>query len=147
MQARISPDGQWIAYASDESGVLETYVARFPAMDERQLVSAGGGGQPQWRADQGELFYLSLDRSIMAVSVTGTGPAQFGPPRQLFRAAIAGDPGDGRDFLAVDVEGSRFLLDIAANENEAQAITIMVNWAAGMPEQALTTARISQASP
>ena len=127
-QARLSPDGQWIAWASDETGALETYVARFPELTDRRRVSAGGGGQPQWRADQRELFYLSPQLAVMAVAVEPGAVTEFGPPRQLFRAPIAGDPADGRDFYAVNADGTRFLIATTATENESEAITIMVNW-------------------
>jgi hypothetical protein len=130
-QARISPDGNWIAYSSDESGVLETYVARFPGLDDKRMVSAGGGGQPQWRSDQGELFYLSLDRAIMAVGVNDGDPIRFDLPRQLFRPSITGDPADARDYYAVDDTGTRFLIESAVNDNGDRAITVIVNWAGG----------------
>ena len=145
-QARISPDGAWIAYASDESGVLETYVARFPGLDDKRMISAGGGGQPQWRSDQSELYYLSPDQAVMAVDVNEGGATTFGSPRKLFRASVAGGPGDARDYFAAAAGGTRFLIDSAVNENDGQAITIMVNWAAGMPERQLDAARSSQAS-
>ena len=66
-QARISPDGRWIAYVSDSTGTQEVYVRRYPDLDAPRHVSAGGGAQPQWRGDQRELFFLAPDRSLMAV--------------------------------------------------------------------------------
>jgi Tol biopolymer transport system component/DNA-binding winged helix-turn-helix (wHTH) protein len=132
-QARISPDGEWVAYASDESGVLEVYVARFPELDRRRMVSNGGGGQPQWRTDRSELYYLSPDRTIMAVAVVDDAdPIDFGSPQRLFRAATAGDPGDARDHFASDADGTRFLIDSAVSENDGQAITVMVNWSSDL---------------
>jgi DNA-binding winged helix-turn-helix (wHTH) protein len=146
-QARISPDGNWIAYASDESGVLETYVARFQDMSEPQKVSIGGGGEPQWRADQRELFYLSLDQTVTSVAIeTGEG-LRFGDPQQLFRASLAGDPGDARDYFAASADGQRFLVDSAVSEDGSDAITVMVNWESGMPGTAAESPRLSQASP
>jgi len=130
-QARISPDGQSIAYVSDESGVLESYVARFPSMEDATKVSVGGGGQPQWRSDQRELFYLSLERAVMSVDVGHGDPLTFEPPRQLFRSSIAGDPGDARDFFAASADGTRFLIDHALRDAGDQAITVMVNWSGG----------------
>lgn len=90
-QARISPDGRWIAYASDRSGTQEVYVRRYPQLDGERVVSAGGGGQPQWRTDQSELFYLSPDGALTAIAVTGSERLAFGPPRRLFlhRASAA----------------------------------------------------------
>jgi hypothetical protein len=104
MQARISPDGNWMAYASDESGTLEVYVAPYPELGGERRVSSGGGGQPQWRADQRELFYLSADRSVVAVELDSNG--EFGTPRPLFRAALTGNPGDARELYAAAADGS-----------------------------------------
>jgi Tol biopolymer transport system component len=130
MQARISPDGQWIAYASDESGVLEVYVQRYPTTGEKRLVSTNGAGQPQWRADQQELFYLSADRTIMSVTIESESTGMdFGTPRQLFRAPLAGDVEDARDHYGVSRDGTRFLVDGAIHQGRSREITIMVNWA------------------
>ncbi|HKO02692.1 MAG TPA: protein kinase, partial [Thermoanaerobaculia bacterium] len=54
-QAQFSPDGNWVAYASDESGRPEVYVQRFPATGAKWQVSSGGGEQPRWRRDGREL--------------------------------------------------------------------------------------------
>ena len=61
-QFRVSPDGRWIAFGSLESGRWEVYVASFPSFARKQQVSRGGGGQPLWRKDGKELFYLGLRR-------------------------------------------------------------------------------------
>ena len=132
MQARISPDGRWVAYASDESGSLEVYVERYPELGEKRQVSIGGGGQPQWRADQQELFYLSADRAVSAVEIdTSTGIA-FGTPRALFRASVAGNPADARELYAAAADGSKFLLDGPVEETSERPITVIVDWAAGI---------------
>jgi DNA-binding winged helix-turn-helix (wHTH) protein/Tol biopolymer transport system component len=127
LQARISPDGRWLAYASDESGVLEVYVQRYPELGEKRLVSVGGGGQPQWRADQRELFYLSADRAVMSVDVD---PGAFGTPRKLFRASVAGDPTDARDYYAAAADGSKFLIDGPVEQASDPTITVIVHWPA-----------------
>jgi eukaryotic-like serine/threonine-protein kinase len=143
-QARISPDGQSIAYVSDESGMIETYVARFPGLENRKRVSVGGGGQPQWRSDQRELFYLSLERALMSVEVSNGHPHAFGPPRQLFRASVPGDPRDARDFFAANANGTRFLLDHSLRGDDGQAITVIVNWSARTSRDAPDTAMLSR---
>lgn len=142
-QARLSPQGDWIAYVSDESGQMEVYVARYPGLDDKRQISNGGGGQPQWRSDQGELYYLSQDRAIMAVPVSLSAGTDFGSPRKLFRTAIAGNPDDARDSYAVDSHGERFLIDNAITDNSDQAITVIVNWSAGLlsPEFGMEIAR------
>jgi DNA-binding winged helix-turn-helix (wHTH) protein/Tol biopolymer transport system component len=132
MQARISPDGRWLAYASDESGALEVYVQRYPGLGDKRQVSVGGGGQPQWRADQRELFYLSADRAITAVEVATSDGLAFGAPRALFRAALAGSPADARELYAAAADGSKFLLDGPVDEAPDKPITVIVDWAAGL---------------
>ena len=83
----------------------------------------------------------------MAVAVDRSADMTFGPPHQLFRAPIAGDPASGRDFYAVDADGARFLIDTAGNGNEGESITIMVNWAAGTAGQQQVAARIAPHEP
>ena len=138
-QARLSPDGNWIAFASDESGRLEVYLARFPDFADKVQVSVAGGGQPQWRQDQGELYYLSGDRAIMAVPVNvpdnGNAGLKPGPPVKLFRPSVAGDPADARDYFAVDASGDRFLIDNAEGKNSGQGISVIVNWTEGLQEE------------
>jgi eukaryotic-like serine/threonine-protein kinase len=132
-QARLSPDGRWIAYVSDESGTPEVYVRRYPAMDDPQLVSVGGGGQPQWRADQKELFYLAQDRSLMAVAIEGGDRLSYGTPQRLFRTAIGVGPSAARDSYAVMSDGQSFLIDGRQDRDPDAPITMMRNWAEGLP--------------
>ena len=131
-QARISPDGRWLAYVTDSTGTQEVYVRRYPELDAPRQVSTGGGGQPQWRPDQRELFYLSPDRSLMAVTVTDTGTiSSFGAPRRLFRTSIAEGPSAARDSYAVMPDGRSFLID-ARRALTTEPITVMLHWAAGL---------------
>ena len=75
-QAQFSPDGRWVSYVSNESGISEVLLQRFvalsddPSRDAQTVaVSAGGGTAPRWRADGGELYFLGPDDSVMAVDV------------------------------------------------------------------------------
>jgi hypothetical protein len=128
MQARISPDGRWMAYVSDETGDIEVYVERYPELGDKRRVSSEGGGQPQWRADQRELYYLSPDRTLMAVPVESSAQLAFGAPRRLFRAPVAGDPDDARDHYAASGDGTRFLVDSTVGKGDDSTITIVVDW-------------------
>ncbi|HEY3026455.1 MAG TPA: protein kinase [Pyrinomonadaceae bacterium] len=66
-QGRFSPDGKWVAYASNESGTFQIYVRPFPPSSGQWMVSTNGGNQPRWRRDGKELFYLAPDRKLMVV--------------------------------------------------------------------------------
>src|SRR4029079_18129715 len=81
----FSPDGRWIAYASDESGQLEIYVARFPEATERRQVSTAGGLWPRWRRDGKEIVYLAPDNTLTGATVNGDGATfEVGAVRTLF---------------------------------------------------------------
>ena len=131
-QARLSPDGRWIAYVSDESGAPEVYVRRYPDMDEPRRVSVGGGGQPQWRADQQELFYLAQDGWLMAVALGGRHDVSYGAPHRLFRTSIGKGPSAARDSYAVMSDGQSFVIDGRHDRDRGSPITMMRNWAAGL---------------
>ncbi len=60
---RFSPDGQSVAYTSDESGEYEVYVASFPSFADKRRVSRSGGLYPFWRKDGKELFFPARDRT------------------------------------------------------------------------------------
>jgi WD40 repeat protein len=80
--AEFSPDGEWIAYESDETGRSEIYVRRFPSGEMRQ-VSTGGGDHPIWHPNGKELFYSSGDK-MMAVAVETEGKLFLGHASVLF---------------------------------------------------------------
>src|SRR4029434_3351949 len=81
----FSPDGQRIAYVSNESGRDEVYVQAFPLTDEKDQISIGGGNQPEWIKYGADLFDLAADGNLMAVPVRVTGNAfEPGAPKALF---------------------------------------------------------------
>jgi Tol biopolymer transport system component len=86
--AAFSPDGKWVAYSSTEAGDPEVYVSAFPA-GRRWLVSKGGGTQARWRRDGKELYFLSPERKIVAVTADVRG-ADFeaGPEQPLFEIKL-----------------------------------------------------------
>jgi serine/threonine-protein kinase len=81
--ARLSPDGQWIAYSSNESSRTEIYVQGFPGSGGKWQVSTEGGNEPQWSRDGRELFYRSADR-MMAVTIETRPAFRASAPRVLF---------------------------------------------------------------
>jgi DNA-binding winged helix-turn-helix (wHTH) protein/Tol biopolymer transport system component len=128
MHGQVSPDGRWVAYASDESGAWEVYVQTFPAPGAKRTISVGGGAEPQWRRDGRELYYLAPDGTLMAVALSTSGDIfDAGRPVPLFRARIPADIITFRNHYAASRDGQRFLVD-AADDNEP--INVVVNWTA-----------------
>jgi Tol biopolymer transport system component len=82
---RISPDGRWLAFVSDESGRPVVSVRSAAAPVRRFVVSTSGGDQPVWRRDGQELFYISAQRFMQRVSVRATadGGLDFGAPQSV----------------------------------------------------------------
>lgn len=125
-EVRLSPDGRWISYQSDESGQNEIYVASFPEMRMKRQVSNGGGVQARWRRDGKELFYLNPEGMIMSVGVkTGPDTIETSPPKALFQTPIVVQAGDQYDVTA---DGERFLV-IEPLDDGGPQITVVLNWA------------------
>jgi len=129
LNAAISPDGRWLAYQSDGSGVPEVYVRPFPDVNGgRWQVSVSGGRTPQWRRDGHELFYVASDNALMAVSIE-SGPAfASGTPVRLFRGNyfLGGANSIGRTY-DVSADGRRFLM-IKPDAASAPTIAVVQHW-------------------
>jgi hypothetical protein len=127
MQGNFSPDGRLVAYTSNESGRFEVYVETFPRSDRKCSVSTHGGYEPRWRADGREIYYLSEDRKLTAVSV-GPGPS-FGIPKTLFQTHVSGGITANRTHYVPSRDGQRFLVNMAT-DTVASPITVVLNWTA-----------------
>ena len=128
--ARISPDGRWMAYSSNESGRESVYVTRFPQPGGKWSVSPNGGGFPIWRRDSRELFYRAPDGQIMAVPVAAGTDFAPGVPIPLFKPpAFLGGMGAGT-FYDVAPDG-RFLVNTFVERTSPPA-TVVVNWRPGV---------------
>ncbi len=124
---RFSPDGKWIAYASDESGRREVYVQSFPAGGGKWQVSTAGGSDPRWRGDGRELFYFS-EGKLVAVPITVGASFEAGVPVVLFEANT------GAHVFAVDPSGQRFLI-LAPLGKSAPPMTVMLDWTAELEKK------------
>ena len=107
--ARVSPDGRWVAYTSDESGRPEVYLDSYPRPGRRVSVSWKGGAHPVWRGDGRELYYWN-DGALVAVrldAVAGNASPAIGAPIVLFRANYYIGPNTMYD---VSPDGERFVI-------------------------------------
>ena len=131
-EPHLSPDGRWLAYISTQSGRFEVYVEPFRRRGERLRVSVDGGGQPRWRGDGKELFFLSLNGGIASVSVRDTGSAlELGQPTTLvpadrLRAVI--HTSDYDDW-GVTPDGQRFLVKLPDEAEAGPRIQVLLDWA------------------
>jgi Tol biopolymer transport system component/tRNA A-37 threonylcarbamoyl transferase component Bud32 len=126
--AKISPNGRYVAYMSTETGRPEAYVQTFPRHQGKWQVSTAGGSEPMWRGDGRELFYLSPGDGVMAVAVnTAAGQFQAGPPKLLFQAHLI-PQGILRNTYAVSPDGQRFLLLEPATGGKSSPINVVLNW-------------------
>jgi Tol biopolymer transport system component len=125
MQGRVSSDGRWLAYTSLEMGSAEIFLRNLIDGNARWSVSAGGGTDPQWRADGRELFYLSADSWLMAVMITGGRPSS---PHKLFHVDVAPAVAPYVSNYDVSRDGRRFLLKIPVNDVTSTPIQVMTNW-------------------
>jgi Tol biopolymer transport system component len=131
---RVSPDGRWVVYESDESGEREVYLQPYPAPGNRWRVSSQGGLSPHWRGDGRELFYLSPAGDMMSVDVGAGSDPQLDVPRRLFEATAPLHLPVGDDF-DVTADGQRFLVVRPMRERAAVPTTVIVNWTAALKDR------------
>jgi Tol biopolymer transport system component len=125
VQGDVSPDGRWVAYASDESGQFEVYVDRMdrsPEPGTRERVSSGGGSDPRWSRDGQELFFRRGSEIHVATPALGRGQNAVAATSMLFKTQV---PVRGFD---VAPDGQRFLLSLPV-ATPAPPATLIINWA------------------
>jgi eukaryotic-like serine/threonine-protein kinase len=129
MEARFSPDGRWIAYASNESGRFEVYVVPASGNGGKWQISSGGGQQPLWRRDSKELFYLTTDDNLMSVPIKLNPDAvQADAAHPLFPLANAILSVNG--LVApydVTADGKRFIV-VTVEQGKSFPINLVTNW-------------------
>src|SRR5262249_16113416 len=129
----FSPDGRWLAYASDVSGRFDVYVQRLPGGSGKRQVSTCGGNNPRWRRNGKELFYYAGDGKLMAVSVKSGESLETGPPVSLFEFRAGNGRSSGAPApYAVTADGQRFLINAVVETEPNAPLTVWVNWAAGV---------------
>ncbi len=126
--ATFSPNGRFLAYASNESGRFEVYVRPFPPGPGKSQVSTDGGAHPIWSADGKEIFYVE-DSTLMAVPVSAEGNFTPGPPQRLFESDLFRAGRQQRPYY-VFPDGQRFVT-FAPHEDgstESASIRVVENW-------------------
>jgi serine/threonine protein kinase/dipeptidyl aminopeptidase/acylaminoacyl peptidase len=136
-QPRISPDGRWMAYMSDESGRNQVYVRPFPEVDGgRWQVSTSGGDSPLWSPDGRELLFRNGD-AVMSAPIETDPAFSPGMPKRLFQGTYANSElwYDSWDWAAWDIspDGRRFLMMketglAASGRVRSRKITVVLNW-------------------
>jgi eukaryotic-like serine/threonine-protein kinase len=129
----LSPDGRWLSYTSDGSGRYEVYVQSFPRGGGKQQVSTGGGAHPRWRRDGRELFYYTGDGKLMAAPVRSGKRFEVGASVPLFEFR-SGTVQEIFAPYAVTADGQRFLINTMVETEPNAPLTVVVNWAAGVPK-------------
>ena len=117
-----------MAYQSDESGQYEIYVNAFPEPRNKVRISTDGGRYPEWSPDGRELYYVSSDLKLMAVSLKTSGDAvEASAPRELFTLPIFSN---GLVPYDVAPDGKRFLVRAVPAGEGSQPLTLLSNWSA-----------------
>jgi dipeptidyl aminopeptidase/acylaminoacyl peptidase len=124
---QFSPDGQWLAYGSTESGREEVYVQPYPGLDRRVPISTDGGTEPRWSRNGRELFYRNADK-FMAVDVNTQPTFSAGSPRLLFQGR--GVPGStSATGFDVSNDGQKFLMfESVESQPRVTQIEVVMNW-------------------
>jgi Tol biopolymer transport system component len=126
---RLSPDGRWLAYMSNESGRYEVYVQAYPGAGEKTTVSTNGGFEPVWSPDGRELFYR-IQARMMVASIQTSPVFRSSRPRELFEGAYL----SGREIVALattyDVapDGEHFLMIEGGEEEGGNQLHLVLNW-------------------
>ena len=132
---QFSPDGKWVAYSSNETGEWEIYVTTFPGAQGKWQVSRGGGGEPRWRGDGKEIFYLNPKGVLMAVPVDTSTTFSSGTPSTLFQVRGRA-PISSTDLFTYDVtkDGQRFLVNQYVKPEHVEPLTIVEHALAESPK-------------
>jgi serine/threonine-protein kinase len=128
-QARLSPDGRWLAYLSDSSGQVNVYIRPFERAGGPVRVSIDEGFTPRWAPDGSTLYFVANDK-MMAAPVSTEGGLRVGAPEELFEL-------DEEVFgpLPISPDGEKFLANLARPESEWHfGIRVVRNWVQGLED-------------
>ena len=129
---RISPDGKWVAYTSDESGNIEVYVAAFPSGEGKWQISNGGGVYPLWGPDGKELYFAQPSGPLMSAKIEEKdGEIRVLSTETIFNSLTPqlialGSPID------VSPDGKKFLINTSTEPNTPTTMQLYTNWMAAV---------------
>ena len=120
--AAFSPDGRWLAYASDETGRSEVYVQPFPVTGAKTRLSTEGGNTPVWARNGRELFYVN-GTTMMVVGIATEGRLDVGSPERLFDADERLDSNN----YDVSPDAERFIM-VQSDPSSSTELRLVINW-------------------
>jgi serine/threonine protein kinase len=130
VHGQISPDGKWLAYATDETGELEVFVQDFPGLKRRWQMSSASGSMPRWLGDSRALVYLDEGMTLHEVDLLVDGEdLEVGEDRELFTTGVDGFSIRTHQYAMTD-DGERFF-SMEAREGarrESVPLKLVVNW-------------------
>ena len=122
---QVSPDGNLIAYESNESGRLEVYVQRFPEPGDKRQISTEGGTEPLWGRDSRELIFREGE-TVFAVAIDTEAVLRPGVPNALFRGDFVRNNARAYDY---DRRSDRFLMmKLDKSETDPKELRVVENW-------------------
>ena len=132
--AELSPDGQWMAYQSDETGEYQVYVRPFPEVDDGLVpISNRGGIKPLWSRGGRELFYVQPGSSpqLISVSIESRDSSLMVSGRETVMDWPYLRPTEGRDY-DISPDGQQFLALIQVGNLDRDTappqINVVLNW-------------------
>jgi serine/threonine protein kinase/Tol biopolymer transport system component len=125
---QFSPDGKWVAYASDESGKSEIYVTTYPGAAGKWQVSRGGGAEPRWRGDGKAIFYIAPSQMLTEVDISPGDTFAAAAPHPLFQIHTRA-PISSTDLFNYDVtpDGKRFLVNQYIKPDQPAPLRIVLH--------------------
>ncbi len=128
----LSPDGRWLAYASDESGAFEVYVRPFPeTAAAKWQVSTAGGGDPAWASTGRELFYVNGRSEMVSAEIQPGGTFSVGKQRILFSVSQFSRTGPVPSY-SLHPDDKRFLMVREGEATQQSELIVAENWLEGL---------------
>jgi dipeptidyl aminopeptidase/acylaminoacyl peptidase len=131
-QARVSPDGRWLAFTMALPRGPEVFVQPFDRPGDRIQVSRAGGSGAVWRADSRELYYETRDALMAATMIERSGALEVGTPQKLFAVRTQGYVTNQPHNIEVAANGQKFLVNAIVGNSDNAPIEVTLNWMAGL---------------